>query len=163
MNHSLQCSDSAGCMAGVMFGPLKAFATHFWRFCPWTSGAWKPTWSADPAGFTWKMVDEAEERSIWDSGASRMVFSPSEWLQLSKKVSPGHIRVLWGGMTLDQRGRCQFVIVLSVGQWLEFPLVLWHTLLPTFWRGSTNMYKVWHCINSEAYTSGLSGTPGCPA
>ena len=27
----------------------------------------------------------------------------------------------------------------------------------------TNVYKVWHCIDSEAYTSGSSGTPGCPA
>jgi len=41
--------------------------------------------------------------------------------------------------------------------------VLHYTLLLTFWRWPTNMYKLRCCIDSEAYTSGLSGTPGCPA
>ena len=44
----------------------------------------------------------------------------------------------------------------------NWPLLL-GTFLPTFWRGPTNMYKIRHCIDSEAYTSVLSGTAGHPA
>jgi len=44
----------------------------------------------------------------------------------------------------------------------NWPLSL-DTLLPTLWRGPTNMFKMWHWIDSEAYTSGLSRTLGRPA
>jgi len=40
---------------------------------------------------------------------------------------------------------------------------LHYTFLPTLWRRPTSMCKMWHCIDSEAYTSGLSRTLGHPA
>ena len=57
---------------------------------------------------------------------------------------------------LDLRRDAVIIYRLKIGHSLD-------TLLLTFWRWPPNMYKVWRCIDSEAYTSGLSGTPGCPA